>query len=245
MNKDLVDYKYFTYFFHTKEGQKRLLANKCHVGVPALAQATTNFKQVEIPLPDLPTQQKIASVLSALDAKIALNNRINAELETMAKTLYDYWFVQYEFPDAEGKPYKTNGGEMIWNEDLKREIPQGWEVRTLGEYAKSAGGYAFKSSEWVNEGLSVIKIKDIQEDYTLNLNNISKVDAQTNIDEKFIAKAGEVIIAMTGATIGKYAIVPLSSKKIFVNQRVGIFKLGNEPIKKLPFLINSYAVPQF
>ena len=80
-----------------------------------------------ISVPPLSTQQKISSVLSALDSKIELNNRINAELEAMAKTLYDYWFVQFDFPDKNGKPYKTNGGKMVWNEELKREIPEGWK----------------------------------------------------------------------------------------------------------------------
>ena len=127
LNKKLVDPAFFVYYFHTNEGQKRLLANKCHVGVPALAQATTNFRLIEIPLPNIQSQLKIASVLSALDSKIELNNRINAELEAMAKTLYDYWFVQFDFPDKNGKPYKTSGGKMIWNEELKREIPEGWE----------------------------------------------------------------------------------------------------------------------
>jgi len=73
-------------------------------------------------------QQKIAAVLSALDAKIELNNRINTELEAMAKTLYDYWFVQFDFPDVNGKPYKTSGGKMVYNDTLKREIPDGWDV---------------------------------------------------------------------------------------------------------------------
>lgn len=80
---------------------------------------------------DLPTQRKIASVLSALDDKIELNNKLNAELEAMAKTLYDYWFVQFDFPNAEGKPYKASGGKMVYNEQLKREIPEGWEVNHL------------------------------------------------------------------------------------------------------------------
>jgi type I restriction enzyme S subunit len=80
-------------------------------------------------------QQKIASVLSALDDKIENNNKINTELEAMAKTLYDYWFVQFDFPDASGKPYKSSGGKMVYNEKLKREIPEGWEVKSLGEYA--------------------------------------------------------------------------------------------------------------
>ena len=77
-------------------------------------------------------QQKIAKVLSDLDTKIELNNRINTELEAMAKMLYDYWFVQFDFPDANEKPYKTTGGKMLWNEELKRDIPEGWNVNELG-----------------------------------------------------------------------------------------------------------------
>jgi len=143
--KNKIDPAFFVYYFHTSEGQKRLLANKCHVGVPALAQATTNFKLIKIPLPDLFTQQKIAAVLSSLDSKIALNNRINNELESMAKTLYDYWFVQFDFPtpaeyaasigrpEMAGKPYKSSGGKMVWNKELKREIPEGWKAKPLSE----------------------------------------------------------------------------------------------------------------
>jgi type I restriction enzyme S subunit len=88
---------------------------------------------------NLEDQQKVASVLSALDAKIELNNRINAELEKMAKTLYDYWFVQFDFPDQNGKPYKSSGGKMVWSEELKREIPEEWEEKRIREIlAKSA-----------------------------------------------------------------------------------------------------------
>ena len=82
---------------------------------------------------DVCKQQKIATVLSALDDKIALNRRINTKLETMAKRLYDYWFVQFDFPNPDGKPYKSSGGKMEYNEVIKREIPAGWEVKFLGE----------------------------------------------------------------------------------------------------------------
>lgn len=91
------------------------------------------LEQLEFNCPSFDDQQKIATVLSSLDDKIALNNRINAKLEQMAKRLYDYWFVQFDFPGADGKPYKSNGGKMVWNEKLKREIPEGWEVKKLGE----------------------------------------------------------------------------------------------------------------
>lgn len=94
-----------------------------------------DIKNLEISFPDLIKQQSIAAVLSALDKKIALNKQINARLEEMAKTLYDYWFVQFDFPDANGKPYKSSGGEMVFDETLKREIPKGWAVKSLNQVA--------------------------------------------------------------------------------------------------------------
>ena len=82
----------------------------------------------------------IVEILSALDKKIALNKQINARLEEMAKTLYDYWFVQFDFPDANCKPYKSSGGEMVFDETLKRKIPKGWEVKSLGDWAEIRKG---------------------------------------------------------------------------------------------------------
>ncbi len=185
-------------------------------------------------------QTKISSILSAFDDKIEFNNKINAELEAMAKTLYDYWFVQFDFPDENSKPYKSSGGSMVYNAELKREIPEGWEKKTFGNYVPSKGGFAFKSTCWQKEGIPVIKIKDIQENYTLSISDFSFVDADISLlARKFIAKPGDIVIAMTGATVGKYAIVPYSDKAMLVNQRVGLFQLGEEGIFKLPFLINS------
>ncbi|MEI6847189.1 MAG: restriction endonuclease subunit S [Chlorobiaceae bacterium] len=89
--------------------------------------------QIDTLKPPLEDQQKIAAVLSALDAKIECNNHINTELEAMAKTLYDYWFVQFNFPDHNGKPYKSSGGKMVYNPTLKRKIPLGWDVCDLNK----------------------------------------------------------------------------------------------------------------
>ena len=97
-------------------------------------------------IPKKDAQDKIASVLSSLDVKIELNNQINAQLEAMAKTLYDYWFVQFDFPDENGNPYKTSGGKMIWNDELKREIPEGWEASTMSEWLD-----VDKSGDWGKE----------------------------------------------------------------------------------------------
>ncbi len=152
---DDLDPVYFSYLMKSDYGQKKLLSFKSHVGVPALAQATSNFKRLELRLHSIIDQKKIAAVLSALDNKIELNNQINTELEAMAKTLYDYWFVQFDFPfdfgqgpfdSAQGKTnengtvaersrgYKSSGGKMVFNKTLKRDIPEGWKVKNLNYF---------------------------------------------------------------------------------------------------------------
>ena len=119
-------------------------------------------------------QKSIAHILSTLDQKIAINNQINAQLEQMAKTLYDYWFVQFDFPDENGKPYKSSGGEMVYNDTLKREIPKGWEAQKISHWLQSD-----KSGDWG---------KEIQEgNYTLQVNcirgaDINAVNFQGNIE---------------------------------------------------------------
>lgn len=101
-------------------------------------------------------QQKIANVLSSLDSKIELNNKINKELETMAKTLYDYWFVQFDFSDENGKPYKSSGGKMVYNKELKRDIPEGWVVKKLGDYAEIKRGDLITARETLEGKIKVV-----------------------------------------------------------------------------------------
>lgn len=120
-----------------------------HIRVP-------DCSEFEISLPSLDEQRKIASVLRNIDAKIALNNRINTELEAMAKTLYDYWFVQFDFPDANGKPYKTSGGKMVYNATLKREIPVGWAVNTLSQIANITMGQSPAGESYNEDGIGTL-----------------------------------------------------------------------------------------
>lgn len=198
------------------------------------------LKNIEFEFPSLGEQETIASALRSLDKKIQLNNELNTELEAMAKLIYDYWFVQFDFPDTSGQPYKSSGGKMVYNEVLKREIPEGWEVDSFGDYAKVKSGFAFKSSWWIPSGIPVVKIKDIQGNNTLDQSALSFVsEDKVDAAKKFISKANDVVIAMTGATIGKFAIIPQSDKPLLINQRVGLYGLGEDPISKLPFLINS------
>ena len=153
----------------------------------------------------------------------------------MAKQLYDYWFVQFDFPNEEGKPYKSSGGAMVWNEELKREIPQGWSNMSIGDYAPCKSGYAFKSKDFGDKGLSVIKIGNIQENYTLDMTDSQCIDLFNKT--LFLAKRYDLVIAMTGATIGKFAI---SQSNYWVNQRVGRFDLGDRPLLRLGFLFNLH-----
>ncbi|OFM34688.1 restriction endonuclease subunit S [Neisseria sp. HMSC068C04] len=132
--KNETNPEFLYYFAISPDFRKRAI--ECMEGTSGRQRVNENtLKTLELPIPEPQTQQSIAAVLSALDKKIALNKQINARLEEMAKTLYDYWFVQFDFPDADGKPYKSSGGEMVFDETLKREIPKGWEVKSLNQVA--------------------------------------------------------------------------------------------------------------
>jgi type I restriction enzyme S subunit len=123
-------------------------------GVPSMTFGA--YYDVPIKLPSLDTQKQIAKVLSDLDTKIEINNKINQELEAMAKTLYDYWFVQFDFPDATGKPYKSSGGKMVFNEALKREIPVGWESGVLSDIANITMGQSPSGSTYNEECIGTV-----------------------------------------------------------------------------------------
>jgi type I restriction enzyme S subunit len=133
-----IDAEFLTYHLSTPSNQGWIVKQAVGATMPSLNTAI--LSNAPLSVPDKGTQQKIAAVLSVLDAKIDCNNRINAELEAMAKTLYDYWFVQFEFPDANGKPYKSCGGKMVFNSTLKRKIPAGWEGSNILVVADLLGG---------------------------------------------------------------------------------------------------------
>ena len=193
----------------------------------------TNLKSIEFYIPEVKEQKRIASILSALDDKIELNNKTNKILEEMAQTIFKEWFINFNFPNEDGKPYKKSGGEMIDSELGK--IPKGWKIGTIGDYAKLKSGFAFKNSWWQNDGIPVIKIQNISSG-NLNLEQCSFVsEDKYNIAENFRVNGGDLLITLTGS-LGKFTIVPKLDKDALVNQRVGKFFLGEEPVKKLPFL---------
>ena len=184
------------------------------------------FGDMPISLPKRCVQDKIVGILSALDAKIENNNKINANLESQAQALFKSWFVDFT-------PFK----DQPFVDSELGPIPQGWKVGKLGDYCEVKSGYAFKSSWWTNKGYKIIKIKNISENGDINLNDCSCVLPE-NCDKakNFIANTGDIVIAMTGATIGKFNIIPKIDEKFYINQRVGKFFLGEKPIEKVPYI---------
>ncbi len=188
-------------------------------------------------------QQKIASVLTALDSKIELNNRINAELESMAKMLYDYWFVQFDFPDKKGKPYKTSGGKMVWNEELKREIPEGWVVKLLRTEIEIQRGISYTSKEINGDGIPMINLNSFNLDGTYKSEGVKTYSGK--FSEKNIVKSGDLLIAATDVTrnadiIGRAILVPDYYKEHLVFS-MDIAKILSEsiPYSFLMMLFNS------
>lgn len=134
-DQEKLDAKYLNALLHTAYFQKYWFNNASGSG-QRYTLSETAINDAPVYLPGINEQRKIGEFFSDLDRKIALNRKENATLEAMAKQLYDYWFVQFDFPDANGRPYKSSGGKMVWNETLKREIPEGWEVKTLKDITK-------------------------------------------------------------------------------------------------------------
>jgi len=207
-----IDKDFLYYFLMSQAGQDEIKQGT--VGAVQAKLPIKNIQAINIHLPPLEIQKKIAGVLGALDDKIELNNKINNNLEQQAQALY--------------------------NEKIVNNSKQG----CIGDYCSIKSGFAFKSSWWQNTGVRVIKIKNI-EPSGLNLQECSFVsEDKVSIAKEFIVKGGDLLIAMTGATIGKFAIVPHVDEILLVNQRVGKFFLGDNPLEKLPFIYCTLKQPE-
>jgi type I restriction enzyme, S subunit len=194
------------------------------------------FCDMQLPVPHIDTQRQIVAEYNVIQNRIALNQQLIQKLEDTAQTIYKQWFVDFEFPDDNGKPYLSNGGAMVWNETLQKEIPLGWEVLSIGSYSKVKSGFAFKSELWQKTGCPVIKIGSISNN-TIDCNSLDFINPNNiEIAKNYKVQQGDIVIAMTGATIGKIGLVPELNSTVLVNQRVGIFNLGKNPIEKTAFL---------
>ena len=151
------------------------------------------IKDCTVWVPDFEVQKNIGRILTDIDNKIAINRRINDNLEAMAKQLYDYWFVQFDFPNEEGKPYKSSGGAMVWNEKLKREIPQGWNAANIFDELSVQYGFPFSTDLFteIPTNIPVVRIRDILE------NSVSAYSRE-EADEKYKLQKQDLLIGMDG-----------------------------------------------
>lgn len=212
--------EYVYYFLKTQYNNLRLLSSGIRKNLNS-----NDIKNFYIKLPNLTIQKSIAHILSTLDQKIALNNQINAQLEQMAKTLYDYWFVQFDFPDENGKPYKSSGGEMVYNDTLKREIPKGWEVKSLGEVEPNiitGKTPSTQNEEFFNGNIPFITIGDIRNNMFIfqTEQKLSKTGAESQ-SSKYLPKDSLCVSCI--ATVG---LIGFTTQKSQTNQQINsiIFK---------------------
>ena len=178
----------------------------------------TAYQTIDILLPAKVKQDKVARLLFVLDQKIALNNQINEELEAMAKTLYDYWFVQFDFPDENGKPYKSSGGKMVYNDQLKREIPEGWGVETLSGLGTIVGGSTPSKSNLDNF------VKSGQGISWITPNDLSK-----NKGNKFISK-GDIDISEVGRLSANLKVFPKGTVLLSSRAPIGYLAIASNEL---------------
>lgn len=183
------------------------------------AQPNINLEEIGnliINLPSLETQNKITSILSSIDEKINNNLATNLTLEEIARTIFKEWFVNFNYPNADGSRKHSEFGE----------IPSDWDALGIGEVCYVQNGYAFKSNDFKEDGeVGIIKIKNINGN-VVDIEKTDFVDATVveRLDKKFKIESGSLLIAMTGAEVGKIGLVPLTEKNLWLNQRVGMFK---------------------
>ena len=193
-----------------------------HAAVPGLNRE--DVYSLKKAIPPLKEQKIIAKILSDLDEKIEISKNMNEILEELGQTLFKRWFVDFEFPDEKGKPYRSSSGEMIESE--LGEIPKGWEIGCLGDILYNQQGFAFKGKDLLDFGdYPVIKIRNISKG-VVDIENTQFINENVakKTDEKFLISSGSILIAMTGAKVAKVGLVENTNLKLWLNQRVGMFK---------------------
>ena len=209
----IVDGKYLNAFMHTKYIQKYFENNASGSGQRyTLSNSTINT--IPVLLPSLTEQHTIGKVLADIDRKIELNKQINDNLEAMAKQLYDYWFVQFDFPNEEGKPYKSSGGEMVYNDRLKRDIPKDWFVENMIDFADIKNGATPSTADEANYGGDIIWItpKDLSDQKT-----------------KFIYY-GERNITQTGFDSCSTSMLPIDSVLMSSRAPIGLVSIAKHEV---------------
>lgn len=230
LDTKLADVEYVYYYLKTQYDALRKLSSGVRKNLNS-----NDIKNYKIYIPESVSFQKsIVRILTSLDNKISVNNQINQELEAMAKTLYDYWFVQFDFPDQNGKPYKSSGGKMVYNPELKREIPEGWGVDSLWNIANFYNGLAMQKYRPDTNGddyLPVIKIREMMNGFSKDTEK-----ARLDIPTEAVVERGDILFSWS-ATL---EVIIWGKEKGALNQH--IFKVTSETYPKsfIYFELKSY-----
>ena len=236
-NPEKLDKTFAYYLFLTHSVREQISARSQQTKIRHTSP--DKISDIEVYIPDMPTQLRIAGVLGSLDEKIALNRKKIAELEALAKTIYDYWFVQFDFPNKDGKPYKSSGGKMVWNDQLKREVPEGWEVVPFKCCCSIKSGFPFKASDFLSNGkYGVITIKNVQDNYIDHCAE-SFLDAYPDsMPHCFRLHRGDILMSLTGY-VGRVGIV--TQDNYLLNQRVALVSPKKEEYRL--FIYNTLQTP--
>ena len=198
VDEDVVDFQYCYYLLISDKITNYLCGQNTNTSGSHKRIDPDNFLNIEIKLPKMSIQRQVGKTLSALDRKIVLNKQINDNLETMAKQLYDYWFVQFDFPNEEGKPYKSSGGAMVWNEKLKREIPSCFEVVNMGKLCDFRNGINYSKDETGND-YQIVNVRNISSSrILLDGEDFDVITVPTSKAENYVLKPDDIIIARSG-----------------------------------------------
>ncbi|HFU4448887.1 TPA: restriction endonuclease subunit S, partial [Streptococcus suis] len=217
---DSVIDEYFLYYLLTQDSTINYLQMIAENSVSSYPSITSNdIADLNFVIPDsIEEQKRTVKIIKLIDQKISLNNQINEELEAMAKTLYDYWFVQFDFPNENGKPYKSSGGKMVYNDQLKREIPEGWGVETLSGLGTIVGGSTPSKSNLDNF------VKSGQGISWITPNDLSK-----NKGNKFISK-GEIDISEVGRLSANLKIFPKGTVLLSSRAPIGYLAIASNEL---------------
>lgn len=181
------------------------------------------FSFLNLYLPEYKEQVKIGDMLYSMEQKIQLNKRICAELEAIAKTLYNYWFTQFDFPDENGKPYRSSGGEMVWNDQLKREIPKGWDVRPLSHVISSINTGLNPRDNFIlgNGDIQYLTVKNLTPSGTIDFSGCDTVDEQAReiIHKRSDVSVGDILFASI-APLGRCYLIQNPPEKWDINESV-------------------------
>ena len=225
--------KEFAYYLFMTQSVRQQISRSAS-GTKVKHTSPEKIYDVQVDIPKIQTQKNIAIFLSSLDKKIQINNQINQELEAMAKTLYDYWFVQFDFPDQNGKPYKSSGGKMVYHPELKREIPEGWGVDSLWNIANFYNGLAmqkYRPDTNEDDYLPVIKIREMMNGFTKDTEK-----ARLDIPTEAVVERGDILFSWS-ATL---EVIIWGKERGALNQH--IFKVTSETYPKsfIYFELKSY-----